>query len=144
MTSYLWGVCSRLWVHRDLRKLRAYVGPEGESRESPPYAAAITEAAKSLEAAGAKVSWDTHPDIDVETHHSNYLYLLSGVMGAGMPEEVFEGAKAAVEAADPGDNSLVMQQMRGIAQSHRKWLGQNEERQLCLPLWPHQAGDRRD
>ena len=97
--------------------------------------AAISNAAESLQAAGASVSWDTHPDINMETHHSNYAYLLSGVMGAGMPEEVFELARLALVKADPADNSSRMQQMRGIAQSHRDWLKHNEARLRYRATW---------
>ncbi|MCZ6830670.1 MAG: amidase [Gammaproteobacteria bacterium] len=97
--------------------------------------AAITAAAKSLQDAGASVSWDTHPEFSMEAHHSNYAYLLFGVMGAGMPEEVYAMARAALDEADPADNSMRMQQMRGIAQSHRDWLKQNEKRLHYRATW---------
>ncbi|MCX2982784.1 amidase [Halieaceae bacterium IMCC14734] len=97
--------------------------------------AAIAAAAQTLADAGAQVDLEARPQFDVEEQHSNYAMLLSAVMGAGMPEAVFEGASAAVAAADPDDRSLLMQQMRGIAQSHREWLRQNEKRQHYRAQW---------
>lgn len=97
--------------------------------------AAIAAAAQTLAAAGAQVDLDAHPRLDMEEQHRNYAMLLAAVMGSRMPEAVFEGAVAAVAAADPDDMTLLMQQMRGIAQSHREWLRQHEQRQHYRAQW---------
>lgn len=97
--------------------------------------AAIRSAAESLQGAGARIDFRARPEIDVEKNSQNYNQLLMASLGSGMPEDVFDGARAMVEAAEPDDMSMAMLQMRGIALSHRHWLRENERRLQTRARW---------
>jgi amidase len=97
--------------------------------------AAIRDAAESLQKAGARVDFDARPDIDPKANNENYGKLLMASMGPGMPEDVYQAARAMVEAADPKDMSMPMLQMHGIALSHRHWLQENERRLRTRARW---------
>jgi len=56
-------------------------------------------------------------------------------MAGGMPDEVYEGARAMVAAADPSDMSEPTLQMRGISMSHRDWQKANERRLSTRATW---------
>jgi amidase len=96
---------------------------------------AILAAAKSLESLGAKVDYHARPSFDVEANHRTYLHLLMSVMGAGMPQSVFDMAAGIVANADPGDHSDGIEQMRGIAMSHRDWAKASEQRLQNRAAW---------
>jgi amidase len=96
---------------------------------------AITAAAKSLESVGAKVSWDTHPEFDMQEQHANYVLLLASVLGADMPEEVHQMARAALAETDEADTSMRIQQLRGIVLPHSNWLQQHEFRLRYRAIW---------
>ena len=95
----------------------------------------IEEAGDSLAAIGAHVEREARPDFNPRDNEINYSLLLMAEMGGGMPNAVFEGASAMVAASDPADMSQPLLQMRGIALSHRDWLGQNEKRLKIRAAW---------
>ncbi len=96
---------------------------------------AIESAANSLAQLGAHVDYEARPAFDPLDNQLNYFLLLMAAMGGGMPEEVYEGAKAMVAAADPDDMSQPLLQMRGIALSHRDWQHHNEKRLQIRATW---------
>lgn len=95
----------------------------------------IEGAAKTLERLGANVDRGVRPAVDMAANHTNYVQLLMSVLGADMPAAVRDSARAMVAAADPGDMSEPLLQMRGIALDHRGWLEQNEIRQRTRVAW---------
>ena len=96
---------------------------------------AIIAAGYSLEAAGAHVDFDARPNFDLTENHRNYLHLMMSVMGAGMPQSVFDMAQKIAASADPNDHSDSLEQMRGIAMSHRDWAKASEQRLKNRAEW---------
>ncbi len=95
----------------------------------------IEEAGSALASLGAQVDTQARPDFDPADNNLNYGLLLMAAMGGGMPQGVFDAASAMVAAADPGDMSQPLLQMRGIALSHRDWQKQNEKRLQIRQSW---------
>ena len=96
---------------------------------------AIIAAGYSLEAAGASVDFEARPHFDLTENHRNYLHLMMSVMGAGMPQSVFDMAQKIAASADPNDHSDSLEQMRGIAMSHRDWAKASEQRLKNRAEW---------
>jgi len=96
---------------------------------------AITEAGQSLAKAGAQVDFNVRPDFDVEANHRIYLHLLMSVMGAGMPDSVYQMACDVAATSDPDDHADALEQMRGIAMSHRDWSKEHEQRLKVRAAW---------
>ncbi|MDG0979333.1 MAG: amidase [Halieaceae bacterium] len=96
---------------------------------------AIIAAGYSLEAAGAHVDFEARPNFDLTENHRNYLHLMMSVMGAGMPQSVFDMAQKIAASADPNDHSDSLEQMRGIAMSHRDWAKASEQRLKNRAEW---------
>lgn len=120
----------------DLSQLRVAVWSDDPfCPVDPVIAEHIEAAADCLEGLGATVDRRARPDIDPEANHHNYTQLMLSVLGADMPESVHSTAADMVAAADPGDMSEPLLQMRGIALSHREWLRQNEIRMHSRRAW---------
>lgn len=96
---------------------------------------AIVAAGRSLETAGARVDFEARPKFDLAENHRTYLHLLMSVMGAGMPQSVFDMAQKVAASADPNDHSDSLEQMRGIAISHRDWAKASEQRLKNRAEW---------
>jgi amidase len=97
--------------------------------------AAIEAAADSLEQAGASVNRSARPDVDPNLNQQNYVHMLMGAMGSGMPDEVFQMMKEVAGNSDPADVSPPTLQARGIASSHREWNRQMEKRAHIRAAW---------
>jgi amidase len=95
----------------------------------------IESAAQTLESLGAFVDRSARPNLDPLENHHNYTQLMLAVMGSDMPRDVRKAARDMVEAADPGDMSEPLLQMRGIAMDHKNWCVQNEIRQHTRVAW---------
>lgn len=96
---------------------------------------AIDAAGGALAELGAQVDYEARPDFDPMGNQINYALLLMSDMGGGMPQAVYEAAREMVAAAEPGDMSQPLLQMRGIALSHRDWQHQNEKRLHIRAAW---------
>lgn len=92
-------------------------------------------AAKSLEDAGATVSYDARPDFTLEEITECYLILLHSVVTAGMPEKVREKWGVLVQQGDPSDKSHEMLQARGGLLSHSDWMIWHEMREQIRAKW---------
>ncbi|MFK8048478.1 MAG: amidase [Halioglobus sp.] len=101
----------------------------------PEIAACIESVGETLSRLGAAVDTLARPGIDPEANHINYIQLLMASLGGAMPDSVHKTAAEAVAAADPGDMSEPLLQMRGISLSHKGWLKQNERRLRTREAW---------
>jgi amidase len=101
----------------------------------PAIAEHIEAAAATLERLGARVDRGARPDLDPDANHESYVQLMLSVLGADMPTALRQAARDMVAAADPGDMSEPLLQMRGIVLSHRDWLRQHERRQRARQAW---------
>ncbi len=95
----------------------------------------LTELAKFLKKAGAKVSLTARPDFDAAAAYENYLLLLNSALSARMPDKVIERMRALVADSAPDDLSINLQMARGTIMEHRLWLRANEERARMRSLW---------
>ena len=88
-----------------------------------------------LAALGATVSDSARPAFEVARSHETYLYLLNGVMAAGLPEEVLDAMEAQVSALDPADQSDNAVMARAAVQKHGEWLRHNNRREALRMAW---------
>ena len=88
-----------------------------------------------LAALGATVSDSARPEIDFESSHRTYIYMLNGVVAGGLPEERYQAARKQVAQLDPSDHSLDATMARAIVQDHRDWLQYNTEREHLRTAW---------
>jgi len=84
---------------------------------------------------GATVSDKALPDIDLTLSHNNYLYLLNGVMSAGMSPEQFKATQERVAELDPNDMSQNAVTLRAMVQNHGEWLRANNMRDRLRLKW---------
>ena len=129
------------------------------------YAERIIELGRTLEKAGAKVSYDARPAIDMRRSHQVYIRLLRGVTMARLAPDVMAEWQRKAVALSPQDESYKAQVARAAVLMHRDWLAAHEERSKMRwawheffkewdvlltpaaagPAWPHdQKGDRLD
>lgn len=97
-------------------------------------AEALNGFADRLATAGAKVE-RAKPGIDFARHHGMYYQLLSGVMGAGLPEPMREEFRRQVAEGRAEGESYGARFTRGAVQSHADWLAANEERARAQRIW---------
>jgi amidase len=121
---------------RSLAEYRVAVWP---SDERAPVAAEVADRAQQLAdrlaRLGAKVSDSVRPPVDLDVSYETYLYLLNGVMAAGMPEEQFRATAAHVASLDPADKSPDAVMARAAVQSHGNWLRFNNGRERLRMAW---------
>ena len=98
-------------------------------------AALITEAARALEDAGAKVDFSARPAFTLEEITEAYLILLHSVVTNGMPEKVREKWRTLLAQAAPDDKSHEVLQARGGLLSHADWIGWHEVREQIRAKW---------
>lgn len=129
------------------------------------YQDRIVEIAERLAGLGATVSFEARPAVDTRRAFQLYLLLLRAATSRRQSDEEVAQFRQIAEAADPNDESYLVQMARGIAMPHREWLALNNERMhmrlawdaffqdwdllLCpaaaSSAWPHdQAGERHD
>ena len=129
------------------------------------YAQRIADLGMRLAKAGAKVSLEARPDINMRQAHLVYIRLLRSVTASRVGSEAFAEWQRKAAALSPGDEGYKAQVARAATLSHREWLAANEERTKLRwawhaffkdwdvlltpaaagPAWPHdQKGDRLD
>ena len=129
------------------------------------YAERIADLGHTLAKAGATVSFEARPALDLRQSHRIYIKLLRSVTMARIAPEVFAEWRAKAAALSPGDDSYKAQVARAATILHRDWLGAHEERTKMRwawhaffkewdvlltpaaagPAWPHDhVGDRLD
>jgi len=90
---------------------------------------------RRLAALGATVSDTARPPVDLDSSFITYIYMLNGVMAAGLPDAEFEARREAVAALDPADNSQEAHMLRSAVQHHRDWLRGNNFREHLRVAW---------
>lgn len=98
---------------------------------SAETATTVTDFAERLAGLGAEVREGARPSVGAESLHETYLGLLSPIMMAGVPPEVFEGLKS----TDPADTSTAAKMARYGTSHHRDWLRANEARHRAMASW---------
>jgi amidase len=121
---------------RSLAEYRVAVWP---SDERAPVATEIADRAQQLAdrlaRLGATVSDTARPAVDLDLSHQTYLYMLNGVMAAGIPEEQFRATLAHVATLDPDDHSQQAVMARSAVQHHRDWLRFHNGRERLRQAW---------
>ena len=84
---------------------------------------------------GATVSDTARPALDFGNAHITYLYLLNGVMAAGLPPEVLAEQRKLVEASDPEDLSTNVVMARAAVQGHGEWLRHHNAQVRLRRAW---------
>lgn len=122
--------------HERLSDFRVALWIEQEGRPvSSAVADRIQAAADRIAGKVANLDAKVRPHIDVEDGHRRYLRLLNSVMAAGFPPQVLEEYQKAYAELAPDDARIEAQVVRGAAQPHRAWLGDNEGRQHLRARW---------
>ncbi|MGA1676379.1 MAG: amidase [Pseudomonadales bacterium] len=88
-----------------------------------------------LARAGAKVSDTARPAINPDQSFETYLYMLNGVMAAGLPDDVFQQLSAGAATLDPADRSVEAINLRSTVQHHRDWIRHNNAREALRMAW---------
>jgi amidase len=96
---------------------------------------AIDKLAGDLAKAGVTVTRESPllPDFAVSTRL--YMRLLLSFLSAGLPPEVYAGARAAAAQLAPDDLSLAAERLRGLALSHRDWVMADGARARLRAQW---------
>jgi len=121
---------------RSLKDYRVAVWPNDERAPvSTEIADRAQQLADRLARLGARVSDSARPAIDLDRSHETYLYMLNGVMAAGVPEEQFRATQQMVATLDPADHSQEAVMARAAVQHHRDWLRFNNGRERLRMAW---------
>jgi amidase len=122
--------------HRELREFRVLVidrhplMPTGTAVSS-----AINHLAEQLAKAGATIARSSDSLPDLADSARIYMRLLGAARSAGATPEIYEKAKIAVAALQPGDTSLAAERERGLVINHRDWLATDQARQRLKEQW---------
>jgi amidase len=84
---------------------------------------------------GAKVSDTARPSFHPRDAHRTYVQHLNSIMGAGMPDEVFQRMRASADALDPEDDSDQAEVLRATVLSHRDWIRADHARERLRYAW---------
>lgn len=95
----------------------------------------ITNAARALADAGAKVDFAARPDFTLAEITEAYLILLHSVVTNGMPEKIREKWRTQLAQAAPDDKSHEILQARGGLLSHADWIAWHEIREQIRAKW---------
>ena len=95
----------------------------------------VQQLADRLASLGATVSDTARPAIDIDAAHRTYLYMLNGVMAAGVPDDEFAQIQADVVRLNPEDLSNDAVMARAAVQHHRDWLRGNNYRERLRMAW---------
>ena len=121
------------------KKLSDYRVAVWPTDERSPVSTEISDRAQALAERlaklGATVSDTARPAIDLDASNETYLYMLNGVMAAGLPDDQFNATLAQVAALDPNDRSQNALMARASVQHHRDWLRHNNARERLRQLW---------
>jgi amidase len=96
---------------------------------------AINHRAEQLAKAGAKIARSSDSLPDLADSARIFMRLLGAARSAGATPEIYEKAKIAVAALQPGDTSLAAERSRGLVMNHRDWLATDQARQRLKEQW---------
>ena len=121
---------------RSLSEFRVAVWPnDAAAPVATEVADRVQDLADRLAKLGATVSDTARPAIDPHASHETYLYMLNGVMSAGLPDEVYDGMVAAEAALDPEDRSTTATSLRAAVARQRDWARQDHARARLRLAW---------
>jgi len=95
-------------------------------------AATVNDFVATLGEHGALIRDDVRPAIESQMLHDTYLALLSPVMFAALPPELFESMR---ELGAQGGDSVSDKMARSGTAPHRDWLRANEARHRAMAAW---------
>jgi amidase len=95
----------------------------------------LEAAVAALESAGAKLVDGARPTSTLEEQTLLYLRLLTGVIGAGYPDDVRSSMAEVAAAAPDDDRTMATAMARGFVQSHVDWIRANEARHRIRRQW---------
>ncbi len=122
--------------HKKLSDYRVALWPDDAMAPvASEVADRVAQVGDRLAALGATVSDKARPAFDVASSHETYLYMLNGVMAAGLPEEAVAAIEAEVANLDPGDQGTEATMARAAVQSHGDWLRYNNRREALRMGW---------
>lgn len=96
---------------------------------------AADNVASALRQAGATVSVDARPDINVERSHVTYMTLMHSIMGASVEPELFEKSQRKAGELASDDRSDTALTTRGMVALHKEWLQANNFRERLRYQW---------
>lgn len=96
---------------------------------------AINSVAEALSKAGATVSFDARPDIDVPAASQTFTLLMHSIMGASAGDEAFQKSKELAAQLGPDDMSTKALMARARSCEHRDWLRANNRREKLRYQW---------
>ena len=121
------------------KKLSDYRVAVWPTDERAPVSTEIADRAQGLAdrlaKLGAKVSDTARPDIDLDASNEIYIYMLNGVMAAGLPEEQFRETLEQVASIPADDKSQDALLARASVQHHRDWLRYHNSREALRYAW---------
>ncbi len=100
-----------------------------------PIAERLQATADLLAQQGAIVSDAARPQIDAAANRAAYVALLNSLVGAGVPDEMYEHNKRAAAAFAASDVSRPAQMARSMVLDHRAWLGFDGMRNRIRRAW---------
>lgn len=119
-----------------LRGLRVAVWPSDEvSPVDREIADRVQGVADFLASRGAVVSDRARPSFDPAAYRQTYVALVNAIIGAGMPDALYEENKRRAAALDPDDTSKPAVMARTLVLDHRAWLRCNAERTRLRRQW---------
>ncbi len=121
---------------RSLSEFRVAVWPtDAAAPVATEVADRVQDLGDRLAKLGAHVSDTARPEIDLDASHETYLYMLNGVMSAGMPDDVYANLVAAEAALDPEDRSTTATTLRATVARARDWTRQDHARARLRLAW---------
>ena len=121
---------------KSLSEYRVAIWPsDPRAPVSAEMAGRVRALGDQLRGLGATVSDTARPDIDLGTSWQAYMYMLCGVMAAGLPDDQFMELQDAAEGFAPDDMGFAATNARASVQHHRDWLRWNNVRETLRQAW---------
>ncbi len=122
--------------HKKLSDFRVALWPtDAMAPVSTEIADRVQQVGDRLASLGATVSDTARPSFEPKFSHNAYLYMLNGVMSAGLPPDMYSAMQQSAAALDPADDSPAATMLRSSVQSHRDWVGWNHQRARLRQTW---------
>ena len=122
--------------HKKLSDFRVALWPDDSCAPvSAEISARVQELGDRLAKLGASVSDSARPAFEPSRSHDVYQSMLQGAMSPGIPDPDFASLQAHAATLEAGDTSSDAQMLRGMVQTHRDWLRQNNQRAGLRMAW---------
>lgn len=100
-----------------------------------PIRDALENLAERLAGEGLSVDAEARPGFDLTEAYDVYYTLLTGTMGVGLPDSLYERMQLGARETGADDHSYRARFARGTTQSHADWLRANERRAQMRHEW---------